>query len=106
MFLDLLSIIAGVAGCLGSVLAAKGTGFLNLLTGWLVGLLVGFACFWVLRVGIRRVLQRQKLYEAKLPPAQLLLTWLLCLGAIVWIILAGFLGSWITTLVIHLRQQV
>ena len=105
MFLDLLSIMAGVAGCSGAVLAGRGTGPLNLLIGWIIGLLVGFTCFWGLRAGMKRVLVRQKLYETKLPPFQLILTWLLCVGVLVWIVLATYLGYWITTLVIHLRQQ-
>ena len=101
MFLDLVSIMAGVAGCLGAVLAARNMGRLDLLIGWIVGLGVGFSCFWVLRVGIKWVLQRLNLYEPKLPTCRLILTWLLCFVAFLWVILSAFLGFWIIRLIVH-----
>ena len=99
MFVNLLSIIAGAAACLGAVLTGKGSGKFNL--GWVVGLAVGFCCFLVLTIGLKSVLKKLKLYESKLSPAKLMLSWLLCLIAFLWIIVSAFLGSWLTRLVIQ-----
>jgi hypothetical protein len=102
MFLAFLSLMAGVTGCLGAVLAGRNAGSLDLLIGWVIGLGVGFGCFVALRKGAKAVLKLLKLSGPKLPTFRLILSWLLCFVCILWIITSAFLGYWSTKLVIHL----
>lgn len=102
MFLDLLSLMAGIAGCLGAVLSGKSTGTLDLLIRWIFGLAIGFGCFFILRFGMKKILQTFRLYEPNLPPLRLMLSWLFSILGFVWIIVSGIIGFWITKSVIRL----
>ena len=92
-FLGLLSIMAGVAGCSGAVLAGRNEGRLDLLIGWIVGLVVGFGCCWGIWAFGKWMIRRLKLYEPTPPPFRLFLSWLLCFACILWAIISAFLEA-------------
>jgi hypothetical protein len=102
MFLDLLSLMAGIAGCLGAVVSGKHPGTIELLIRWTLGLTIGFGCFFILRFGMKRILQRFRLYDPNLPPLRLMLSWLFSILAFVWIIVSGVIGFWVTKSLIRM----
>jgi|SRR6266568_2766920 len=102
MVWDLLSLIAGGTAFWTAFSEGKKAGTIGALISLLVGLGVGIGCFCAMRVAGKWVLRRHRLYEPRLPPFRLMLTWLLCFAAFAWVIVSGFLGFWITKLVVHL----
>ncbi len=103
-FLVLLSLMAGAAGCMGAVLAGINTGALHLIIGWIVGLMVGFACCWVAWSFGKWTIRRFKLHEPEPPLFRLILSWLLCGVIIAWAFVSAFIGSSLTKFFIHLCQ--
>jgi hypothetical protein len=96
MFWDFLSLLAGVAACSGAILAGRNTGTLGTSISIAIGLVLGFAFFYLERTAGKKIFQRAGLYDAKLPPLKLILSWLLCLAAFAWIFVSWFAGSYIT----------
>lgn len=101
MFSDLLSLMAGIAGCSGAVIAGRHSGRLDILISWVLGLAIGFACFSGIRFVLKSLLQRFKLYEPKLPPSRLALSWFFCIASFLWVACSGFIGFWAMKLVIN-----
>jgi len=104
MFSDLLSLMAGIAGCSGAVIAGGHSGRIHLLISWILGLAVGFACFSGIRLVLKPLLQRFKLYESKLPPSRLILSWFFCIASFLWVVCSGLIGFWAMKLVIHFSK--
>ena len=103
-FWNLLSLWAGVAACSGAVLAARKVENSGVWIGWLVGLIIGcLCCLTAWKFGVLAI-RRLKLYEPKLPPYQLFLSWSLCFTAVLWMFVSFYIGSWIAKLAIHLCQ--
>lgn len=77
----------------------RNSGVIGLSVSVAVGLGVGIGCFCGMRVVGKWVIRRLQLEEPKLTPLRLILAWLLFFAAF---IVPGFLGFWLTKLVIHL----
>ena len=98
---DLLSAGAGVAALIAAFAEGRKAGAPGTLIGVLVGLGVGVVCFLAMRIIGKSALRRLGLYEPKLPPFRLILSWLLCCAGFAWAVISGVLGLCITRLVIH-----
>ena len=105
MFWDFLSLLAGVAACSGAILAGRNAGTIGTCIGTAIGLAIGFGFFWLERMAGRWLFQRVGLYEAKLPPLKLLLSWFICLTAFAWIFLSWYVGGAITKTILVLCRQ-
>lgn len=99
-FIDLIGLITGVVVCSSAVVTGKNAGRLDVYIGWIVGLLIGGACCWWTSVAMKWVVCSLKLHEPKLSPFRLMLSWLCCLIAILWVVSCGFFAAWLTKLVI------
>ncbi len=100
--IDFLSLVAGVAGCSGAVLAGKNAG--GQVIGWIIGLAVGLGCSSVVWKFGRRAIYRLKLHDATPSPFRLILSWIFLFAVIAWCVAAAFIGFWLTKLVIHLLK--
>jgi hypothetical protein len=103
-FLGLLSLMAGVIACSAAVLAGRNAGWLDLLIGWVIGLVIGLGCCLGMWSFGKWAIRRLKLNEPKPSPFRLILSWLLCLVAVVWMIISGIIATLLTKAVVHLCQ--
>jgi len=104
---DMLTFGSGIVGCATAVSVVRNTGSLGHLTGWVVGLLVGTCCFFGIRVVGKCVMQHLHLEKQQPPTFKMKATLrLLYFSAFAWIIVSGFLGFWITKLVVFLIAKV
>jgi hypothetical protein len=95
---DLISLIGGVAACSSAVVTGRDAG--RLFISWIVGLLMGIACFWWTRVALKWMVFRLRLHEAKLSPYRLVLSWLVFITSILWIVASCFITAYVTKLLI------
>ena len=94
-----LSLVAGGTGFWTAFTEGRKAGALGI--GFIVGLGVGFICFWVMRAMVKGVVQRPGRGQQN-SPAFGILGWLFGMGLFAWIILSGFFGTWVTQCVIKL----
>ena len=101
MFMELLSLVAGVTVVIAGFMEGKHGGALGVLIGLLIALPAGLGVFWITRKTIKGMVTRHRLYEAQLSPGRLALSWGLVLGTITWTLIADFAVTWLTRLVVH-----
>ena len=104
MFLDLLSLTAGVTVFVAAFMEGRKAGALGVSVGLVLGLAIGFGVAWGTRVALKWAVWRLGLHEAKLPPLRLVLAWVVCLAALVVIVASGISVSLLTREVIHLLE--
>lgn len=101
MFTEFLSLIAGATVFIGAFIEGRKGGALGILIGLLIGLGVGFGVFWTTRKTIKWTLTWHQLYDAKLSPARMALTWGLIIATFVWMVLASITVTWLTRLIVR-----
>ncbi len=101
MFMEILSLVAGVTVVVAGFMEGKRGGALGILIGLIIALPAGFGIFWTTRRLLKRTVMRHQLHEAQLSPARLALSWVLVIGAIVWMVIGAFGVTWLTGLVVR-----
>jgi hypothetical protein len=101
MFVEYLSLIAGVTVLIFAFMEGRTAGALGTSVGLVLGLSIGLATFWGTRAALKWTCGRLNLYEPNLPPLRLALSWFICIAAFIWMGALGLIVSWLTRQVIH-----
>lgn len=101
MFLELLSLLAGMTVFVAAFMEGKNAGVLGISVSLVLGLAIGFSVFWGTRVTLKWAVRHLNLQEPNPPTQRLALSWLICLVVFGGIVAAGIFTSWFTRLVIH-----
>lgn len=96
---DILTVMAGIAGCSSAVQAGRTTAGSHPVIGWAIGLALGFGCFWILRLGFQYAARCLRLPDPKLRRVQLFAAGLLIVAAIGLIASSHLIASWALRLI-------
>ena len=101
MFLEFLSLVAGLTVFISAFMEAKDSGKLGTVLGLVIGLTLGCVVFWGVRRALRYAVRRLSLHEPNPPPSHLALSWFICVAVLVGSAVLGVVVSWLTRKVIH-----
>jgi hypothetical protein len=104
MFLEYLSLTAGVTVVISAFMEGKKGGAVGISVALVLGLMIGLAAFWGTRSALRWTCGRLNLYEPNLPPLRLALSWVVCVAVFVWMAALAFIVTWLTKRLVHLTQ--
>jgi hypothetical protein len=101
MFLEYLSLVAGVTVFICAFMEGRTAGVLGTSVGLVLGLSIGLAAFWGTRAALKWTCGRLSLDEPNVPPLRLAFSWFICLAAFIWMAVLGIIVIWVTRHVIR-----
>src|SRR6266849_10409926 len=99
MFLELLSLTAGMTVFVAAFMEGRKAGTLGTLVGLVLGLAIGSVVFLGTRAALKWAVRRLNLHEPNPPPLRLALSWLICIVALIGMVAAGIFVSRLTRVV-------